>query len=388
VKLAKEEQPVGSKRKSEVSEENAKKKLKRTPPMTPPALRKLVQEFFKDKSVSNEADVMLFFQEQGVKKFSDFRMQERKFSDFIQEHNISWANGEVTGPSDEWLKQKLKEQMEFYFGEANLVRDTFLKNEIAKSDERWVTLELFKKFQMILKWVDHETLTTHLAAALSDSSTLELDDKKKNVRRKKKLKLTKWEHAKRITVVHGFKFAKGKRNLKYMKEHFSKYGRVDALFPKRPKGGKNIMGSIEIIWANAATAQEFRNNKTVKINEDTLTISQTVAEDSFKDCYSLKELALEEKEVKPYLKDLGLKPRRFTFTEDKKICYIWSQDKDLAVQKLKEIEEKDKKFSSFIQDIAEEQYELVFKLFDRFKVIKTHYNKKRRNQKQHKQQKN
>ena len=44
--------------------------------------------------------------------------------------------------------RKVARQVEYYFGDLNLQRDTFLKEEIAKDKDGWVTLETMMKVHL------------------------------------------------------------------------------------------------------------------------------------------------------------------------------------------------------------------------------------------------
>jgi len=48
---------------------------------------------------------------------------------------------------------KVARQVEYYFGDLNLQRDTFLKDEIKKDEEGWVTLDTMMKVKKINKFL-------------------------------------------------------------------------------------------------------------------------------------------------------------------------------------------------------------------------------------------
>ncbi|XP_064615511.1 la-related protein 7-like [Liolophura sinensis] len=75
---------------------------------------------------------------------------------------------------------KIRGQMEFYFSDANLQKDRFLKRKMDESDDKLIDLEIFLTFNRIL------ALTTEmdvLRKALSKSTFLQLNEAKTKVKR-------------------------------------------------------------------------------------------------------------------------------------------------------------------------------------------------------------
>ena len=61
---------------------------------------------------------------------------------------------------DNNLAHKIIRQLEFYFGDSNIVRDKFLLEEIQKNDEGWVPMEILLKFKRLASLSDHPLLVT------------------------------------------------------------------------------------------------------------------------------------------------------------------------------------------------------------------------------------
>lgn len=74
--------------------------------------------------------------------------------------------------------------MEFYFSEANLHKDRFLKQQLQQTSDGYVDLEMFLRFNKIRALVDNTAL---LAKALSKSEVLQVNEDKTKVRRTKPL---------------------------------------------------------------------------------------------------------------------------------------------------------------------------------------------------------
>lgn len=365
------EQPVGVKRKGEdpakASEnpkkkqklDSAKKKQKRAK-VQPCEIRVKIQNFFKDKNPESEKDIAAFLESEGVKRFKDFWFPERSFKAFITEHNISWDGGNITGPSDDFIQEKLQAQMEFYFSDGNLPRDKFLKNEISKSEERWVKLAVFKKFKLVQKWSDK---TEDLVKALAKSGFLQLDAKQEHVRRITPLTITRLGLMKRTTIVHGFKFLKGRKNLPAMKKYFEQYGAVAALFPRVPKRGH--LGAVEIIWVDEPTAEAFRDKKTINYEGTDFTINQTKAWEHFEKCFRLEGGKFDgHTGVKTWLRDLGVAARKVETSGE--LIYVWANTyAKEAVNTIKNAKEKENKYG-VPHMLKEEEYDLVKRLMKHF----------------------
>uniref|UniRef100_A0A8C6UQN5 HTH La-type RNA-binding domain-containing protein n=1 Tax=Neogobius melanostomus TaxID=47308 RepID=A0A8C6UQN5_9GOBI len=82
------------------------------------------------------------------------------------------------------LEHKVARQIEYYFGDHNLPRDKFLKEQL-QVDDGWVTLETMLKFNRLKSITTDSTV---IVAALQKSKTglLELSDDNTKIRRSPK----------------------------------------------------------------------------------------------------------------------------------------------------------------------------------------------------------
>ncbi|CAE1292581.1 LARP7 [Acanthosepion pharaonis] len=96
--------------------------------------------------------------------------------------------GEMESPQD-WkpakkrvkaLYAKIKEQVEFYFGDSNLDKDRFFKKQIDKSKDGSIPLSMLLSFNRVKALVEDVTV---LQKALSTSTMLKLNEDKSSVRR-------------------------------------------------------------------------------------------------------------------------------------------------------------------------------------------------------------
>lgn len=98
------------------------------------------------------------------------------------------------------LEVKVARQIEYYFGDHNLPRDRFLKEQL-QVDDGWVTLETMLKFNRL------KSLTTDssvLIAALEKSKTglLEISEDKTKIRRSPSKPLPEQNDEYRDTLKH------------------------------------------------------------------------------------------------------------------------------------------------------------------------------------------
>ncbi|XP_017064050.1 la-related protein 7 [Drosophila eugracilis] len=129
------------------------------------------------------------------------------------------------------LFNSIRGQMEFYFGDANLSKDRFLRRYVEQ--DPYVPLEVFLTFNKI------KTLTQdvqQIAKALSNSQLLELDDTKLKVKRKTKLPDHRDVNDKTLYV----EALPANASHDWLKEVFSRYGPVAYVSLPHYPGTKKI----------------------------------------------------------------------------------------------------------------------------------------------------
>lgn len=171
------------------------------------------------------------------------------------------------------LDKKIIKQMEYYFGDKNLMRDKFLQEKIHEG-EGWVSLECLITFNRL------KVLTTDFDVILSalkksDAGLLEFDDEKKRVKRSEskpppartdpevqKISKQKTVYAKGFPVDY---------TMDKLEEFFE--GKGETTFIKmRRDDQKAFKGSIFVEFKTPEIAQEFLGLKDLKIGETELEI--------------------------------------------------------------------------------------------------------------------
>ncbi|XP_076463079.1 uncharacterized protein LOC143295302 [Babylonia areolata] len=135
------------------------------------------------------------------------------------------------------IMHQLKDQMEFYFGDSNLNKDRFMKEQTDKDPEGYVPISVFMNFSMIKKLTTSEEI---LLKALQFSDMLKVSEDGTRVRRTTPLKhMTEEEIDARTVYVEGFhKFI----SRDWIRGKFSKCGTVTYISLPRFKRTNEIKG--------------------------------------------------------------------------------------------------------------------------------------------------
>lgn len=88
---------------------------------------------------------------------------------------------ETAATNNAVLEQKIRKQIEFYFGDHNLPRDKFLQAELAKSPEGWIPLSILTSFNRLKSLSIDLTL---IASSLKSSELVEVNEDGSCVRRR------------------------------------------------------------------------------------------------------------------------------------------------------------------------------------------------------------
>jgi len=167
------------------------------------------------------------------------------------------------------LSDKIIRQIEFYFGDVNLSKDKFLKEEITK-DSGWVELETLIRFNRLKQLsTDFDVIISALKA--SESGLLEIDEVNKKVRRAKSLpeNLSEFEaNIKENTVyVKGFPST---LTLDELYAFFEGHGKVVQIFMRRMPNTRQFKGSVFVTFDTKEEVNKFMEAAEIKYNEEVL----------------------------------------------------------------------------------------------------------------------
>ncbi|XP_015903561.1 la-related protein 7 isoform X2 [Parasteatoda tepidariorum] len=165
---------------------------------------------------------------------------------------------ELSGRKKKKLFVKLRTQMEFYFSDSNLAKDKFLYNLISQDEDGYVDLEVFKSFNKIKALSEDMHV---LAASLSKSSILELNENKSRVRRRTSIQMSKDFDACTLYVEGLPHYA----DLKWIKNVFDHFGTVEYINIPRFNVSHKIKGFAFIEFSNPESVKkacQFYKNST------------------------------------------------------------------------------------------------------------------------------
>jgi len=167
------------------------------------------------------------------------------------------GNNAVASEVDDDLEKKIIRQVEYYFGDINLARDKFMKEQI-KTNDGWLEMALLLKFNRLSTMCkDADAILSALSKSTSGLLELNLDEKK--VRRSpfKPLPSFDKEHAaainKRTLYIKGFPV---ETTLDDLQDWFDSNWAAERIHMKRADG-KTFKGSIFVTMASDDTATKL-----------------------------------------------------------------------------------------------------------------------------------
>ncbi|XP_063789576.1 lupus La protein [Pseudophryne corroboree] len=170
------------------------------------------------------------------------------------------------------LDTKICQQIEYYFGDHNLPRDKFLKEQITL-DDGWVPLETMIKFNRLNKLTKD---FSKILGALKKSKLglLEIDKEKCKIRRSPNKPLPEVTDEYRNAVKHRSVYIKGFQldaTLDDIKDWLEDLGPVENI-QMRKTLEKTFKGSIFIVFDAVESAKKFLENRNLKFKDHDLMI--------------------------------------------------------------------------------------------------------------------
>ncbi|KAJ8665061.1 hypothetical protein QAD02_006723 [Eretmocerus hayati] len=166
----------------------------------------------------------------------------------------------------EYLLKKIKNQVEFYFGDVNMQRDEFLIR-ITKLDDGWVPMSTMLKFRLLASM--SRSIPT-IIKALRDSELIEISDDEKKIRRKPVKVLPEYNEEYRKAQEAKTIFLKGfplDTPMQELIDYFEPQGVVNIFIRKDMKGtGYFFNGSLYVQFKTVHDARAFLERESVKYN--------------------------------------------------------------------------------------------------------------------------
>ncbi|XP_063242718.1 la protein homolog [Bacillus rossius redtenbacheri] len=174
------------------------------------------------------------------------------------------------------LESKIIRQIEYYFGDINLPRDKFLREQ-TKADDGWVPLETMLKFKRLASLTtDPDAIITALTK--SPNNLMEVNEDRSKIRRAPDRPLPEFNEARRNELMTRTVYAKGFPKtgvtLDDLLAYFADFGLVENVQMRSylDKAAKKSVfkGSVFIIFKTKELAEQFLARESVKFQETEL----------------------------------------------------------------------------------------------------------------------
>lgn len=178
-------------------------------------------------------------------------------------------------PSPE-LMEKIKKQVEFYFGDINMHRDKFLIEQV-QLDEGWIPMSVMLNFKMLVS-LSNDPST--ILKSIETSELMETSDDKKKIRRKPSKPLPVYDEAykkaqaARTIYVKGFPLQDV--HIHHLKDFFKDFEPFENIIMRRYQDTKDkakklkFKGSVFVQFVTLDDAKKFMARESVKYGEQEL----------------------------------------------------------------------------------------------------------------------
>ncbi|KAM6955806.1 lupus La protein [Lycodopsis pacificus] len=166
------------------------------------------------------------------------------------------------------IEEKVARQMEYYFGDHNLPRDKFLKEQL-QLDDGWVTLETMLKFNR-LKSLTTETSVIIAALQKSKTGILEMSEDKTKVRRAPNKPLPEVNDDYKDALKHKSVYMKGfplETSLDEVQEWLSEKGNIENIQMRRTLQ-RQFKGSVFVCFDTEESSKQFLERSDIKSFKD------------------------------------------------------------------------------------------------------------------------
>nr|XP_006636663.2 PREDICTED: lupus La protein isoform X1 [Lepisosteus oculatus] len=181
--------------------------------------------------------------------------------------NMADTNQEMTT-----LEKRVAEQIEYYFGDHNLPRDKFLKEQI-QLDDGWVPLETMIKFNRLSRLTkDFNVITDSLRK--SKTGLIEISEDKSKIRRSPDKPLPEANDEYKDAVKHRSVYIKGfptDSSLDDVKEWLEGKGNIENI-QMRKNAQKQFKGSVFIVFDTDESAKKFVEMPDLKYKDNEMIV--------------------------------------------------------------------------------------------------------------------
>lgn len=179
-------------------------------------------------------------------------------------------NGSEKGSKNE---QKIIQQVEYYFGDANLNRDKFLLETIGKDEEGWVPISVLLTFKRLAAL---STDSNVIADALmkSDNGLVEVSEDKSKIRRHPERPIPEHNEERRKEIMSRTAYVKGfplDADIDTLLQYFADFEKVSHInmrkYLDKPTKSYKFKGSVFATFDTKEQAEEFIEKKEVRLKK-------------------------------------------------------------------------------------------------------------------------
>lgn len=188
-------------------------------------------------------------------------------------------NEETTSKNEvDSLEAKIIRQMEYYFGDMNLMKDKYMQTQIKESTDGWIMMDVLITFNR-LKALSTDIDLVLKALKKSKSGLLEVDEEGKKIRRDPNKPLPEksnivWDEQNKKTVyVKGFPLD---TNIEAILKYFEEYESIKNVMMRRHFNTKIFKGSVFLTFSGEEEATAFAKKEGLKFGDSDLLIEAKV----------------------------------------------------------------------------------------------------------------
>lgn len=160
-------------------------------------------------------------------------------------------------------ERKIMRQVEYYFGDANMNRDKFLLDQVAKDPEGWVPITVLLTFKRLASLSSNATVIAE-AVMKSDEGLVEVSEDKTKIRRHPERPLPEHNEERRKEIMSRTAYAKGfplDINMDALLEYFTGFEKVVHInmrkYLDKPTKTYKFKGSVFVTFENKEQTQNF-----------------------------------------------------------------------------------------------------------------------------------
>jgi len=168
--------------------------------------------------------------------------------------------------------KKVLRQVEYYFGDSNLQRDAFLKDEL-KKDDGWVTLDTMMKFKRLAELCEAKGEVVVNALQEHKSELMEVSEDKTKIRRNPAKAVPVYDDNYKRLQKNRSCYVKGfgpDETLDNLQDFFDTWG-FESVHMKRVPLSKQFKGSLFVTFTTQEGADKFMNEPETKYKDTVLT---------------------------------------------------------------------------------------------------------------------